>query len=138
MRLLALALLLGAAVPAADAAELLITVENIRSASGHIRIAVCTSAAEWPDKSSRDHDQKQPARRGSVTFRYELPPGDYAATTYHDENDNGRFDTNFLGLPEEGYGFSNNVRPFLAAPSFDAARFHLPPEGASIVIRMMY
>jgi len=131
------ALLLSAAAPA-GAAELVVTVENIRSARGDVRLSVYASAAEWPDRSARDHDQSQPAREGSVVFRFELPPGTYAANGFHDENGNGKFDTNFLGVPEEGYAFSNNVRPFLSAPSFEAASFTLPPEGAAIAMRMMY
>lgn len=139
MRLALLAfLLLCAAAASAGAAELVVTVEGIRSAKGDIRLSVYGSAAEWPDKSLSDHDRVEKAQPAGVVFRFDLPPGIYAVNGFHDENGNGRFDTNFLGIPEEGYFFSNNVRPFLSAPSFDAASFRLPPEGASIVIRVIY
>ena len=137
MSRLGLALLLLAAFPA-SAAELVITVDGIRSDRGDIRVAVYASAAEWPDKSASGNDQTKKAQLGSVVFRYQLPPGTYAANGYHDENGNGKFDTSLLGLPEEGYMFSNNVKPFLSAPSFESATFKLPPEGAAISMRVQY
>lgn len=137
MRCFALALLLLGAPPAA-AAELVITVDGIRSDRGDIRVSVYANAAEWPDKPASANGQKQKAQRGSIVFRYDLPPGIYAANGYHDENGNGKFDTSLLGLPEEGYMFSNNVKPFLSAPSFASASFKLPPEGAAISMRVQY
>ena len=53
-----------------------------------------------------------------------LPAGDYAVTIFHDENGNGKFDMNWMGMPLEGYGFSNNVKPMLKAPNFDECKFH--------------
>lgn len=50
----------------------------------------------------------------------QLPKGEYAVVLYHDENSNGVCDKNFLGIPQEDYGFSNNVRPILSAPSFNS------------------
>ena len=138
MRLFAAALTLVAWVSAADAASLTITIENVRSADGDIYLSLYTSRAEWPDKSTREHDFMQKARAGEVVFRLDVPPGTYAVNGYHDENGNGKFDTNFLGIPEEGYFFSNNVRPFLAAPGFDAAKFTLPAEGRAITVHVVY
>jgi uncharacterized protein (DUF2141 family) len=138
MRARALGLLLSLAASGAGAAELVITVENIRNAKGDMRVSVYSSPAEWPDKSASDHDQAQKARVGSVVFRFNLPPGTYAANGLHDENSNGNMDTNFLGIPEEGYCFSNNARPVLSAPGFESASFKLPAEGAAITMRMRY
>ena len=53
--------------------------------------------------------------------RHQLPPGRYAAIVIHDEDDNGRLDTNPMGVPGEGYGVSNDARGFLSAPSFEPA-----------------
>jgi uncharacterized protein (DUF2141 family) len=138
MRVLAIGLVLSLAAGVAGAAELVVTVENIRNAKGDMRVSVYSSPAEWPDKSASEHDQAQKARQGSVVFRYNLPPGTYAANGLHDENGNAKMDTNFLGIPEEGYCFSNNVKPVLSAPSFESASFRLPPEGASITMRVRY
>jgi uncharacterized protein (DUF2141 family) len=131
-------LFLVLAVSAARAAELTVTVEGIRSSKGDIRLSVYASPTEWPDKSTSEHDKVAPARQGRVVIHFDLPPGTYAANGFHDENGNGEFDTNFLGIPEEGYMFSNDARPFLSAPSFDAASFRLPPEGAAITMHVKY
>lgn len=52
-----------------------------------------------------------------------IPPGKYAMVVIHDENMNGKLDTNWLGVPNEGYGFSNNAKALLSAPSFSDASF---------------
>ena len=53
-----------------------------------------------------------------------IPPGTYAVKLHIDENENGELDTNFLGIPKEQYGFSNNDRAF-GIPKFEAASFSL-------------
>jgi uncharacterized protein (DUF2141 family) len=128
--------LLGAAP--AFAAELTVTVDNLRNANGQIRLSVYASAAEWPDKSTDDHDRVAPALRGGVVLHFDLPPGTYAIDCFHDENSNGKFDQNFLGIPREGYAFSNNVHATFEAPSFASASFVVPPQGTALVIHMVY
>lgn len=48
----------------------------------------------------------------------DIAPGTYAVSVFHDANNNNEFDTNFLGIPKEGYGASRNNLPFAAAPGF--------------------
>jgi uncharacterized protein (DUF2141 family) len=68
-----------------------------------------------------------------VTFD-QLAPGDHAVKLYHDANDNGELDRNMLGLPSEGYGFSNNVGRY-GPPPFEEARFTV--DGATrITVRL--
>lgn len=122
----------------AAAAPLTVTVDNLRSAKGDVRLSVFASAAEWPDNSAAANDKVEPAQIGGVVFHFDLPPGTYAIACFHDENANGKFDQNFLGIPLEGYGFSNNLHPFLSAPTFDAASFVLPAEGTALTIHMIY
>ena len=65
-------------------------------------------------------------------------PGAYAVAIYHDENGNHHFDRNFLGLPAEGYGFSNDAPTMLGPPSFDAARIAVHPGENTATIRLRY
>ena len=60
------------------------------------------------------------AMKSAVTLT-NLDPGRYAIILVHDENGNGKLDTNALGVPTEPYGFSNNVRGFLGPPAFKEA-----------------
>ena len=65
------------------------------------------------------------------TFRFPtLPPGTYAIKMFQDVNRNETFDFNWLGIPSERYGFSNNAKPDwmrMSPPGFDAAKITLKP-----------
>ena len=52
-----------------------------------------------------------------------IPHGEYAISLFVDSNGNKKIDKNFLGIPKEQYGFSNNVMGRMSAPSFDQAKF---------------
>ena len=56
------------------------------------------------------------------TFK-NIAPDEYAVVTFHDENNNGQFDRDSLGLPEEEYGFSNDLKPEFGPPVFKDAAF---------------
>ena len=60
----------------------------------------------------------------SYTFT-DIPDGEYALSLFHDENSNSELDTNFIGIPKEGYGFSNNVRPVFRPATFEEAKFSI-------------
>jgi uncharacterized protein (DUF2141 family) len=49
--------------------------------------------------------------------------GTYGLSAFHDQNENGKLDTNFLGMPIEDYCASNNARGVFGPPSFDDAKF---------------
>ena len=79
-----------------------------------------------------------PAQKGSVSHQFNnLPNGNYAIKLYHDENANQKMDFNLLGIPTEGYGFSNNARGVMSAPKFAAQLFVLK-DGAGQRIRVVY
>lgn len=59
-----------------------------------------------------------------VAVEFELPPGEYAVSTYQDVNSNGKLDRYFIGKPKEPYGFSNNVKPF-GRPKYKSCAFIL-------------
>jgi len=68
----------------------------------------------------------------------DIPPGTYALAVFHDENMNGKLDTNWLGIPTEGYGFSNDVKALLSAPSFSAASFQYDGGTIDLTISLHY
>ncbi len=67
-----------------------------------------------------------------------IPPGKYALVCYHDENSNGKFDESMLGMPEEGYCFSNNAKPTLSAPDFNQCAFDYKGGDRPISMTMIY
>ena len=115
---------------AANADELIVRVDNIKEA-GEIHIAIYDSAEAFeadrgekggaaPGITQGTIEMVEP---GSVTYRYELPPGTYTIGVFHDANLNNRLDNYFFGVPREQYGFSNNARGFMGPPSFEDAAF---------------
>jgi uncharacterized protein (DUF2141 family) len=114
-----------------DKAVLTVKVEHIARRGGNLRLAL------YGDKSFSDDDAQPIADRvvpatppvQSVTFEG-VPPGSYAIKMFQDANRNEKFDTNWLGLPSERYGFSNNAKPdwmHLSPPGFEAAKIDLKP-----------
>jgi uncharacterized protein (DUF2141 family) len=131
------ALLLSAGT--AQAADLTLRIEGVRSGVGEIYIAVFDSARNWPDGDRAEHQSKVKASPGTVeTVIHGLAPGTYAVGGFHDENGNGDFDKNFLGVPTEGFFVSRVTGLILATPSFDEVAFALPPEGTALILRMRY
>jgi uncharacterized protein (DUF2141 family) len=79
------------------------------------------------------------AANGTVTTTFsDLAPGTYAVSTLHDENRNGKMDTNAFGIPKEGWAVSNNVVTHMHAPSFEQASFQLQQSDQMISIGLHY
>jgi uncharacterized protein (DUF2141 family) len=115
-----------------------VAITALRSDDGSLRLAVFDNARDFPE-GQEVQGQTARALRNGVTVVFDgLPPGRYAVAVHHDENDNGRMDSSFVGLPQEGYAFSNNAASFLGAPPFSEAVFELPEEGRHITIEMDY
>jgi len=120
----------------ARAADLTITVTDLRSAKGAVGFSVVNSSAAWNGKAAAVERRMVPVSGNEVTLQLtDLPAGEYAVSVMHDENGNGELDANFMGMPTEGYGFSNNPH-VLRKPSYDEARFQLVAEGGAITIRL--
>jgi uncharacterized protein (DUF2141 family) len=123
----ALAALLCAVAPAPLAAqpsgELRLTVTGLRSTAGMVRCALFDNAREFP-RGREIADAVVPIAAGQAVCLFRgVRPGQYAIAFMHDENGNGRMDFNLLGIPTEGYGFSNNARAVLGPPGFAEASF---------------
>lgn len=116
---------------AALGAELTVTVTGLRSDTG--RVLMCLFAeresivAEFPDCDTGKpvRNDKLSISGGAATVTYKgLTEGTYAIALIHDENMDNKLDTNFIGIPTEGIGVSNNPL-LLGAPSFSQARFQV-------------
>lgn len=132
--LCALGLLLGSSQ--LHAADLTVNLSGLRSQQGQIRIAVVASPAQLDSTQPPVQAQTKPITGSAPSFVFQdLPPGRYAVMVNHDENANGKLDTNLIGMPVEGYGFSNNPRA-MRKPTFDEAAFDLPAGGKRISIEL--
>ena len=59
-----------------------------------------------------------------------LPVGIYGAAFIHDEDMNGELNTNFIGIPNESFGFSNNPSIGFSAPGWDDIQFQVTGDTA--------
>jgi uncharacterized protein (DUF2141 family) len=105
-------------------ASLTVLVTGIRSDEGKLRFALYRSRETFTDSPMRG--TAKDIEDGRATWRLTgLDPGPYALAVYHDENNDDQFNRNFLGVPLEDYGFSNNARPRLRAPSWNRVVFEV-------------
>ena len=87
--------------------------------------ALYSSAEGYPKKSENAAAHARAAiseKRANCEFTG-VAPGTYAVSVFHDENSNGKLDTNFIGMPKEGVGASNNASGHMGPPKFSAAAF---------------
>ena len=137
---------LGAAIlftaTAAMAADLEVSVDGLRSAEGNVRVALHrrADAAEFPDGDGVAGVFRLAEPDGVRVVFVDLPPGDYAVAAFHDADGDGELGTNILGIPNEGYGFSNGARGLIGPPSFEAATITMGADDGllSIVVKIGY
>lgn len=125
------------AVPA-QANKQTIIFTNIKNTKGRIFIAWYNKEADFPKRDKiflwKTIDVNGEA---SATIIFEnLASGTYAIAAFLDENGNGKMDTNFLGIPKEKYGFSNNARPMMRAANFKEAAFVVNSNERTINIKL--
>ena len=131
-------LLLVLACPArAEPGVVVVTVQGVRSNAGHVLVAICDRATFL--EATCKYVGRAPANIGQVVVQVRgVPPGTYAAQAFQDENDNGKIDRTFLGIPKEGLGFSNDARINFGPPSFPDAAFRVGEGGGSIEFPLHY
>lgn len=117
-----------------------VSVEGLRNGNGLLTIAV------YPD------DSRQFLAKGGTLknnrFQASAPvthacvfvprPGVYALAVYHDEDSSRKLNRSGLGLPAEGYGFSNNPATLAGLPAFRSVRLNVPKAGLTTHVRMKY
>ncbi|WP_316820413.1 DUF2141 domain-containing protein [Pedobacter gandavensis] len=115
-----------------------ITVTNINKLEGNIQVSLYNKETSFIKKGLEYKTMTRAVKSATEVFTFnDLPEGEYAVALYHDENSDGKCNTNFLGIPKEGYAFSKNFVPKLAAPKFEDTKFK-QEHGRSLVIKMIY
>ena len=118
--------------------SLSVNIPNIKGNKGEIVIGVYNSRENFPKVGMEYRVVRFPANAAGSTFRIQdIKPGEYAVAMYHDENSDGICNLNFLGIPKEGYGFSNNIKPIFSAPSFEDCKIKLTGD-THIAVQLIY
>jgi uncharacterized protein (DUF2141 family) len=107
---------------------------------GQIFCALYSSADGFPKESQKAIRRQTSSisdKKASCEFSG-IVPGTYAVSVFHDENSNGKLDRNFLGIPREGVGASNDARGHMGPPKFDAAAFPFAGGRLNLTIAINY
>ena len=114
---------------------------NIKNSIGTVACALFDSPAGFPKEYLHFATNVVVIRIRNAEARCEfvdIPPGTYAMAVVHDENMNGKLDTNLFGIPREGYGFSNEAKGRFAAPLFSEASFVYDGRSTDLTMSLHY
>ena len=119
-------LLIAAPALAQDAPTAVFTVHGLRNDHGFLAGGIYSDRNVWTHEGGQVATCRVPIHDGTARCVIQAPgPGTYAFAFMHDEDGDGRMNTDSLGLPQEGYGFGNDARGTLGAPSFESASYPL-------------
>lgn len=129
----------GKTVAMEPTAKLTVVVDRLSSQQGEVCMRIYAAEQGFPQSTAgvvQSGCTKIAGRSATKEF-YGLKYGTYAVALFHDEDGNGKLNTNFLGIPREGFGISNNPTLKLSAPKFKNASFALKGD-VTIKIGMKY
>jgi len=117
-----------------------VDIDELRSDRGQVLCALFSSAADFPKKTDKALvHARSTILGGHATCEFQsVPSGTYAVSVFHDENSNGKLDTNFMGIPREGVGASNNAKGHFGPPKFSAAAFQYSGGPMALKISINY
>ena len=120
--------------------KLEIRITGLRSSKGKISVNLFNKEDGFPDDPLKSFGWKTiSALPDTVVIVFEdLPYGNYAVSVLHDENSNGKMEKNFLGIPREGFAFSNNYTPKIKSPDFSDAMVSLKQKVLKTELKLIY
>jgi uncharacterized protein (DUF2141 family) len=125
--------------PAASTCTLIVHIDGFRNQKGDAGLSIFNSSDGWPESNDKAFQHgPHPYTGTSTTITLQVPPGRYALVALHDENNNHKLDRNMFGIPKEGFGFSNNPKVLLSAPSFDTAAITVACPTTETTIHLIY
>ena len=143
LRALTLLILASVAVAgsasAGEPAKLTVRMHGMRNDDGQVFCALFKGAKGFPDGDKATQGGRTTVKNGRATCRFKgLKDGVYAVAVFHDEDGDGQMDS-VLGIPTEGFGFSNNAKPgMFGPPSFEEASFRVSGGHRALAIKMLY
>lgn len=114
--------------------KLVVHITQIKSNVGNIGVAIFNSKESFLGKPFMKATKK--AKKGEMTFTFDVPAGTYSISVMHDENKNGKLDKNFMGIPSEPYGISLEGRNMFGPPSYDEAKFMVKDKDVKLSIEV--
>lgn len=138
-QVLGIGILCAGSALAAAGGTITVKISNAAGRTGEVRAVLFRGPAGFPKGLEQAVQRAVAVWEGdmAVAIFRDVPPGEYAIVTVHDTNQNGKLDTNFIGIPKEPYGFSNEARGRLGPPAFRAAAFSVEGGAKEVRIRMI-
>jgi len=114
---------------------LILKVTNIKKAVGDIYVAVYNNEKDYMENRFAEAIVAVESEN-ELEVKIEMPKGKYDISIFHDTNEDGELSTNFLGIPKEPYGFSNNPKAKFGPPSYEESLFEFKADGQVIEIEL--
>lgn len=122
-----------------QAATLTVDIQSLRSVKGDVHITLCDNRKCYEQRKNWRDRKVIPVTDKILKVSFEnLVPGEYAIMVFHDEDQDSSFDKNFLGFPQEGFGFSRDARPIFDAPVYESVFLKLGDTHLQTKINMQY
>lgn len=117
--------------------ELKLIIKGLRSSEGVVRIALANNKQTFESYHDAYLGAVASIKNNNAEFIFEnIPFGYYAVKVFHDEDNNNTLTTNFLGIPIEDYGFSNNARALIGIPSWEKAKFYFDETIKQVIVQV--
>jgi hypothetical protein len=118
-----------------------VTIKDIKTPKGQILMGIYKDDVsfdkEIPYKKVQSFKTK--ISNGTLILEVKLEPGKYGISLMDDENFNGKMDFSFLGIPKEGFGFSNYYHTGLTKPKLNSFAFEvLDNKNTKVEVKMRY
>lgn len=122
---------------ATKSSELSINIRGLESNVGKVLVLVFKDSDGFPEEDQKAYKilELSISNKSASEKISDIPSGNYAVSVLHDENGDGKMKKNGLGIPTEGFGFSNNPSILFGQPSFEKCSFWLK-EGTSKQVKI--
>jgi uncharacterized protein (DUF2141 family) len=142
-KVLCLGILLTSIFPSHSltAQNITVNISGIRAEKGQIVIGVFKDSDTYQKEEPFVNEifSKTKIQGEAISVQFSLEPGIYGLCLLDDENNNGKMEYNFVGMPKEGFGFSDYYHKGITKPKFDSFKFTLnKDQNKNITIKVRY
>jgi uncharacterized protein (DUF2141 family) len=125
--------------PAKTHSTITVRIEALRNDQGTVYVSLYDNKKSFKDnKGALLSGKARPTKQAAVVVLDNVAPGRYALSFIHDENNNQKLETNWMGIPKEGFGFSKNAMGKFGPPKYEDAVIDVPAGPVTVVMRTNY
>ncbi|SDR75371.1 Uncharacterized conserved protein, DUF2141 family [Polaribacter sp. KT25b] len=107
--------------------------KGMKSNNGNLYVALYNKEDSFLKNPIKATILKIENKKASVILK-DIPSGIYAVSAFHDANNNKKMDTNFIGIPKEPIGISNDAKGFMGPPKYKDAKFEVSKDTELTII----